>query len=229
MTHRDDFLAIQARVEAQERELDEARSEIELLRAAHAQKVREAEQLRRELAGLRGHHESEGESEGSLSPRNARRAFGVLTGMIAGSALLGAAMITVGAHHPMRARARARARAMAAATVERTGTVVSGGGLFDAGTPCTVRMEPAAAHPLDCRVEVSCDGRAIYGVTPETGYVRCSGRRAVRDGALSARDGDPRLELDLDSGRVLVEEQLGLGMQSVEIELATEAAGGLDR
>lgn len=50
MTHRDELLALKARVEAQAQELDEAKSEIELLRAAHANKTHQLEGLRREVA-----------------------------------------------------------------------------------------------------------------------------------------------------------------------------------
>lgn len=225
MTHRDDFLAIQARVEAQERELDEARSEIELLRAAHARKVRESEQLRRELTALRGHDERLEQAPCTLSAQGARRMFGVLAGMIAGSALLGAAMITIGVHRPMRVRAGARAIPV----VERAGTVVAGGGVFDEGTVCTVRTERVDSRPFDCRIEVSCDGRAIYGAEPTQGYVRCGGRDRIRDTRFTRHDGDPRLDYHVRSGRVIVEEQLGLGTQVVEIELATEAAPGAGR
>lgn len=49
MTHRDELLALKARVEAQAQELDEAKSEIELLRAAHANKTHQLEGLRREV------------------------------------------------------------------------------------------------------------------------------------------------------------------------------------
>lgn len=221
MTHRDEWLAIQARVEAQERELDEAKAEIDLLRAAHAQKVRESEQLRRELSAVRGLGDPPAPHD-PAAPLGARRAFGALAGMVAGSAILGAAMITLGAHgHPGHGAGRALA---APGPIERAGTVSSGGGLFPEGTACTLRVEPVDADPFDCRVEVSCDGQTIYGATSDTGYVRCVGRDRIRDTNVTARDGDPRMELDLARGRVTVEEQLGLGTQRVEIDLAMPTA-----
>src|SRR5690606_12057028 len=67
MTHRDELLSLQARVEAQQRELDDAKSEIALLRAAHAQKTREAEMLRRELDELGA------DVRPSIAPERARR------------------------------------------------------------------------------------------------------------------------------------------------------------
>lgn len=227
MTHRDEWLAIQARVEAQERELDEARAENELLRAAHAQKVREAEQLKRELTAVRGLEGPAGRGSPEAE-RDAvvghRRAFGALAGMVAGSAILGAAMITLGAPPPHRARV-----ASPPMVSQRAGTVTAGAGLFDEGASCTVRVESVDARPFDCRVEVSCEGQTLYGASADTGYVRCGGRGRILDGGFTAQDGDPRLELDLARGRVVVEEQLGLGTQRVAIELATPAAPACDR
>lgn len=225
MTHRDEWLAIQARVEAQERELDEAKAENELLRAAHAQKVREAEQLKRELAavrGLDGPPGSGGAGGAGGTERDIgapRRAFGALAGMVAGSAMLGAAMITLGAPPPHRARV-----ATTPMVSQHAGTVTAGAGLFDEGAACTVRVESVDLRPFDCRVEVSCEGHTLYGATANTGYVRCHGGATIRDTGFGAQDGDPRLELDLRRGRVVVEEQLGLGTQRVAIELATPAA-----
>lgn len=229
MTHRDEWLAIQARVEAQERELDEAKAENELLRAAHARKVREAEQLKRELAAAQGLDGPPGMGSAGAGGTERdigapRRAFGALAGMVAGSAMLGAAMITLGAPPPHRARATTTPMVS-----QHAGTVTAGAGLFDEGTACTVRVESVDRRPFDCRVEVSCEGHTLYGATANTGYVRCHGGATIRDTGFSAQDGDPRLELDLRRGRVVVEEQLGLGTQRVAIELATPAAAACDR
>lgn len=221
MTHRDELLALQARAEAQARELDEAKSEISLLRAAHAQKTREAETLRRELSARLG---EEGPSERTSEPDDsmrAHRSFGFGAALIGGVALTSAMMILAGG--PCGAHRTRIPQAPMVETFERVGHVAVGSdpAVASAGEVCTVRREPAfIGSGYDCRVEVRCGDRMLYGATPETGYLRCGGRRVMRDRQFTAADGDPKLELDLRSGTVIVEEQLGLGTQRVLIELA---------
>jgi hypothetical protein len=228
MTHRDELLALQARVEAQAREIDDARSEIELLRAAHARKTREAEVLRRELADRTLEGEPWTSAPSDARPPDAhdasvgmqRRSFGVAAAMIGGVALASAMMIAAGGPAgPHRSRGHA---APVIESFEHVGHVVEGSDPAVAvpGETCTVRREPmVGGGGLDCRVEVRCGERVLYGATHDTGYVRCGGRQVIRDREFTARDGDPAMELDLRLGRVIVEEQLGLGTQRVEIEL----------
>ncbi|MDQ3032001.1 MAG: hypothetical protein M3Y87_06265 [Myxococcota bacterium] len=227
MTHRDELLALQARVEAQAREIDDAQSEISLLRAAHAQKTREVATLRRTL-GER--HEGDLDETGAPrgygpdgpdDPTPQRRSFGFAAAMIGGVALASTMMIAAGgpcgAH-----RSRAHLPPMVQ-TFERVGHVVEGSdpAIAQPGEVCTVRREPAiGGGGLDCRIEIRCGEHTIYGASPESGYVRCAGRQVIRDSQFTARDGDPAMELDLRHGRVVVEEQLGLGTQRVEIALS---------
>jgi hypothetical protein len=240
MTHRDEWLALQARVEAQAREIDEARSEIALLRAAHAQKTREAEQLRRELRASQpelgerdptqddreGRSPFERSDHGEPPEGAVRRAFGAAAGVLAASAIF-AAML--GATAASRGRARPIARAMhpmSAIAGVHLGRVVSDGApeLVAPGDTCTVEVTDVAAGPYDCRISVRCGEHTIYGATLDTGYVHCAGRAVVRDMNVTARDGDPAMELDIAARRVVVEEQLGLGTQRVEIELTPQAS-----
>lgn len=217
MAHRDEFLALQARLEAAERELDEAKSEHELLRAAHAQKTREVEQLRRELAALREGRDKQG---GDVA---AERAFGLAAAAIGATALMVAMGVVASAREAMPPVAAPPADPVPAAIAGvHFGRVVSGGTpeLMAEGETCSVEVTPVRAGPFDCRVEVRCGDRTIYGATADTGFVRCGGRAIVRDVHFSARDGDPAMELDLTARRVVVEEQLGLGTQRVEIELS---------
>jgi hypothetical protein len=216
MAHRDEWLALQARIEAQAREIDEAKSEIELLRAAHARKTHEAEDLRREVAALRG--SSGAPPDPPFDPRPLRRAFAAAAGVLAGTALLAAALSIAGGRPVPRS-----SRRPSAAGVHVGHVVESPAGLFAAGDACTVTVATVRADPYDCRVEVRCGEHTIYGTTRDTGYVQCGSRRVIRDGNMTARDGDPAMTLDLDGHRVVVEEQDGLVTQRVEIELAPRA------
>lgn len=232
MTHRDELLSLQARVEAQAREIDEARSEIELLRAAHARKTREVEELRRALCGEAARGDGWAEREPAIA-RGARgdegayrRSFGLAAALIGGAALASTMLIAAGAGRPHRNPSRAPTPFVSA--FERVGHVVSGDpAVADVGAECTVRREPVDEGAYDCRFEVRCGDRVLYGASPETGYVRCGSRLVVRDGNFTARDGDPAMEIDLVTGRVVVEEQLGLGTQRVEIALTPPATDDL--
>lgn len=215
MTHRDELSALQARLEARERELDEARAEIELLRAAHAQKTRQIEQLRRELADLRGGHAP---LEDELPTRGT---FGLPVMAIGGTALIVAITLMASARDALPPTAMPTAEIAPAMVGVHFGRVVSGGTpeVVPVGETCSVTVEPVHTGPFDCRIEVRCGDRILYGATPETGFARCGGKTIVRDTGFSTRDGDPSLELDFTARRVTIEEQLGLGTQRVEIEL----------
>lgn len=78
------------------------------------------------------------------------------------------------------------------------------------GATCAVRVVEVvgAASASNCRVRVDCgedEARTIYGAGA-SGYNRCGdlelGGEAIRD--VSDTDGDPRLDVDLSGGRVVV-------------------------
>ncbi|WP_157070194.1 hypothetical protein [Sandaracinus amylolyticus] len=230
MTHRDELLSIQARVDAQQRELDEAKSEIALLRAAHAQKTREAEVLRRELdehrGGVRAAHEKSDATKLDAAEHDVeglRWSMRLGASIMAGVALVGSMMLAVGASRgACHGGARAYAATSTAVTpLVRDGHVVATHGpeVVATGEQCTVERMPVEGGGFDCRVEVRCGGETLYGTTFDTGYVRCGGREVVRDADVTARDGDPAMTMDLARGRVIVEERVGLGTQRVEIAL----------
>lgn len=241
MTHRDELLALRARLEAQARELDEAKTESELLRVANAQKTREIERLRSELEAAKpnepsltpdpwGNPTERPEGVGSVSRaraaahegRELRRPFAVAAMAMAATALLGAFVVALSApHRPRRARATEATIAARVGTV-RLGTVIAGDPAVAAeGTACAVSISPVEGSGYyDCRVEVRCGDRALYGATPDTGYVHCGDREILRDANFTVRDGDPAMELDFVTDRLVVEEQLGLGTQRVEIALS---------
>lgn len=231
MTHRDELLSLQARVEAQQREIDDAKSEIALLRAAHAQKTREAETLHRELdelrGGVRSPHAPEPARAGSGNdpsgdPENLRWSMRLGASVMAGAALVGSMMLAVGASRgACHGASRAHAARPLVTSLVRHGHVVDtlGPEVVAVGETCTIERMPVEASVYDCRIEVRCGEQTLYGTTFDTGYVRCGGREVVRDGDITARDGDPAMTLDLARGRVVVEERVGLGTQRVEIAL----------
>lgn len=228
MTHRDELLALKARVEAQERAIDEAKSENELLRAAHAHKTREAETLRRELDAAQRDLTPEQEHPPPIPPQQDVDTSKALrfAAMALGMMMIGTLVMSsfVGA----RAR-QARARMLYAATpaaahvtpLVRSGTVIemSGPSVVAAGEVCTVERIPMNAGPFDCRIEVRCGDQTLYGHDPRTGFVRCGGQELVRDGNITAFDGDPAMTLDLARGIVTVEDRVGLATQRVRIQL----------
>lgn len=232
MTHRDEWLALQARLEAQAREIEDARAEIEFWRAAHAHKAREIERLRRQLEALHRPGATgapaaawsscvAGPSGSRVIGSRVLCALGTVGTLAAAAVACLAAVVALRGSRPL--PSVARAHVPPPSVLEHLGHVLSGGGLLPAGEACRVRVEPADAAPYDCRVEVRCGGLAIYGATADTGYVRCAGRDVVRDAQFTARDGDPAMQLDLASRRLVVEERLGLGTQRVEIALDTIA------
>lgn len=235
MTHRDELLALQARVEAQERAIDEAKSENELLRAAHAKKTREAETMRRELEELRAGFDDGGldfDVDGDPPPRDVEdhhglaRSLHLAAAMVVGIALVGTMMLALAAsRHAHHARVAYAAPPPAAAVTPlvREGTVIatSGPEVVAVGEQCTVERIPAYGGGFDCRVEVRCGDQFLYGEDPNAGYVRCGGREVVRDRHVTARDGDPAMTLDLGRNVVTLEERVGLGTQRVQIELGS--------
>ena len=231
MTHRDELLALQARVDAQQREIDDAKSENELLRAAHAKKTREAETLRRELDEVRDgldddldHHPETGTRREGAAPIGLGRSLHLASAMVVGVALVGTMMLALAASRQARGPRVVYAGPPPAAMVTplvRSGHVVSTSGpeVVAVGEQCTIERVPAYVGSYDCRVEVRCGDQTLYGADPNAGYVHCGGRELVRDANVTARDGDPAMTLDLARSRVTLEERIGLGTQQVEIAL----------
>ncbi|MFK7988599.1 MAG: hypothetical protein AB8I08_21445 [Sandaracinaceae bacterium] len=247
MTHRDELLALKARVEAQAQELDEAKSEIELLRAAHANKTHQLEGLRREVeleAELRAQADSPVQSEPNdgigfendgppLRPPNAARdiarSFHLGAMVMIGVAMASGLMMTAAASRHAHLRSLHGQRAMSVGSFDvtpvspliRTGTVVetSGPALLEVGETCTISRIPVDAGQFDCRVVVGCGGQVLYGADPRTGYVRCDGQEIIEDANMTAFDGDPAMRLDLAHDTVVVEERVGLGTQRIRIQL----------
>jgi hypothetical protein len=94
--------------------------------------------------------------------------------------------------------------------LSRVGHVVvtTGDGPAPAGTVCTVSATPTFAFEgYNCRLEVNCAGQIVYGGA-DRGYMRCGYRDGLpsfgADRAVTHHDGDPRLDLDLESNRVVV-------------------------
>lgn len=88
------------------------------------------------------------------------------------------------------------------------------------GAMCAIEVTPVDSGPFDCRVVVRCDDHVLYGEVPDSGFNFCGPVPSrIVDGNVSRDDGDPRLEIDLASGSVVIEERLGLGVQRVELEI----------
>jgi hypothetical protein len=87
------------------------------------------------------------------------------------------------------------------------------------GEACTVEVHPDPNFPgtvtFNCRVVVTCGGRAVYGASPDTGYVFCSARDGApamavdSTGTAGERGGDPMLRLNLPGGEILLSDDPG--------------------
>jgi hypothetical protein len=93
------------------------------------------------------------------------------------------------------------------AAFERTGKVrtTSRPDQVPLGAACTLRVEPAFTRSHNCRLELRCAGRTLYGAG-NNGFTRCEldGGRPVRahDGRGTAAEGDPILHMDLPAAKV---------------------------
>jgi len=247
MTHRDELLALQSRIEAQERDLDEAKSENELLRAAHAGKTRQVETLRRELEaqqppddppeaeefqGSGPEVEPDLAADALMRMRRREVAQSMRVGLVGLTflAMLGSMMLLSPSRYAHQRRvnlvhgmpmAGTSAVASAVTPLIREGSVVSTSGpqVVDLGTECTIERMPAFAGAFDCRIEVRCGDQTLYGSDPRAGYVQCGGHEVVSDRNMAAIDGDPAMTLDLARGVVTLQERVGLATQRVRIEL----------
>jgi len=212
MPLRDQLEALHARVEAQTRELEDVRSELDSTREAHARQVRVSEHLGAALEELTG------EPRDVCRPQPTPKLWPMLVPLaVFGLLPVFFALASLGAMPPPRAAAPA-------ATVTpwtRTGQVVATQGTPNVagGQQCTVERIPVHAGPFDSRVEVRCGDEALYGFSELDGYLRCAGREVCRDIDVSVNDGDPAITVDLARGLVTVQERTGLDYQRVEIAL----------
>lgn len=93
------------------------------------------------------------------------------------------------------------------AAFERTGKVrtTSRPDQVPEGAACIVRVEPAFTRSHNCRLEVRCGDRTLYGAK-DTGFTRCEMEdgRPVRahDKQGSKAEGDPIVHVDLPAGKV---------------------------
>lgn len=231
--------ALRARVETQEKDLSDARAELDILRAAvHKQAATNAASNGAAPPGAMGI--GPGAFEGPGTPHaNAcgatlrpalQRQLGIL--MMLSSLLVGGLLVamTLGPRHhgrhfgPPRLVAAAPTPGVAWSPFVRYGHVVAPGDpvAVAEGSACSVEVLPdfGGRADLDCRIVVRCDERLIYGASDLDGFAHCGAVPSyVVDESTTADDGDPAMTLDLASGRVTVEERVGLSIQRVEIQL----------
>src|SRR5262249_55933575 len=119
------------------------------------------------------------------------------------------------------------------APVDRDGVVVAVSDVSPvaAGDGCHVHVESSPVNyietggtrrRLNCRVTVDCDGRRVYGVE-HMGYNSCAVAAGKPTTAVdpygTAVEGDPKLDLDLVLGRVVVSDDAPPPSYSFTIEL----------
>lgn len=240
MTHRDDRLAIEAKLEARTRELDEAKAENELLREAQIRTTLEAQALHRALdAGappppdeppeeVAAHDEPPPDPMVHVAAHRANHRWLRLASSSAVLAVVGVMLMTsmmaARAHHARMAAAtsgRAAPLATRVTPLSRTGFVatVEGTDVVQRDDQCTVERVPVEAGPYDCRIVVTCEGHTLYGADPRTGFNRCAGLEWVQDPDTTAFDGDPALIMDVALDIVTVEDRVGLETQRVRIRI----------
>ena len=239
--------ALRARVETQEKDLRDARAELDVLRAAVHQNARVNASDAASASppdGAMGF--GPGAFGGPTEPPNTPGPNGLRPGtqrqlgtlMILTSLLVGGLLAATTVCHrnagscgtrvrrdyrPPAAAPMAAPGAPAWSAFVRFGHVVSPGepAVVAEGTRCSVEVAPAeGGGDLDCRIVVRCEDRVLYGEDSRTGYATCGiVPSRVVDANTTDRDGDPAMTLDLASGTVTVEERVGLSVQRVEIEL----------
>lgn len=90
-----------------------------------------------------------------------------------------------------------------------------------AGRPCEIRVAPGSHGRNNCQVQVTCDGRTIYGGEAQ-GFARCAGSPVhASDTQPTVHDTDPQLELVMARRRAVVSDRLQAEW-SVEIGLEVE-------
>lgn len=228
MSYRDTHDALYEKTEALERELEEARREIERLRAMRAE----------ERDGV--------ETSDPLVRPEARS--GIVIGLMAAAvvttsaaALLASRAAVVGHRYygygsyygaygcPHRASMHSGDDGFDPAsglyeTHELRGRVSAtrGASVANVGDQCSVTISPVASARFNCRIQVECGGNMVYGL-PHEGYTRCAveGERPVRarDYSTSSFDGDPELELDVDARKLIVSDFASSGESSLSVTL----------
>lgn len=90
------------------------------------------------------------------------------------------------------------------------------------GDDCAVEVTPVRGAYFNCRIRVSCRNEVLYGL-PGAGYNTCrleeGAVRTAEDRNGTRRDGDPRMFLDLQEGRVVVSDR----DPDMELVLAVES------
>lgn len=237
MAHRDDVEALRARLEAQERELRDAKAELDVLRAAvHRDVAREAMgEAAAPFENREGTAPAMGFSPGPrpLGPLRSetQRRLGMLILLIT---TLVAGLFLATTPCPSSRYRRATIRPPVASTAHDEpafAPFVRFAQVVDPGTPaalehdetCAVEVTPVTDSTFDCRVVVRCGDRIVYGRDERrggTGYNHCGPIPSlIVDSNVTEDDGDPAFRMDLASGEVVIEEQLGLGRQRVELLL----------
>lgn len=78
----------------------------------------------------------------------------------------------------------------------------------DEGALCEVAITGTDHETYTCRIRIRCGGDVVYGVG-DAGFNHCERDERgtfvwAHDDGVTRADGDPRLELDVDQGRVVV-------------------------
>ncbi len=227
MPHRDDREALNAKLEAQARELAETKEELERLRASNVRKATEVERLRASLPGpqwLAG-----GQPFGGM-PDALRRQVGVL--VIAASILVGGLSLSA-IHLAGASRAGCHGHRPAPPAVATTTPVhavfgasiarASGATTHEVGEACRVDATFASdgvsrAHPISA-LTVTCGEETLFAPSA------ASLADAFGVAWASETDGDVRYELSLVSGATRLESWDGVGVlasDDARIELALD-------
>ncbi len=90
---------------------------------------------------------------------------------------------------------------------------------------CELTAGPGDSSDFSCRVLLRCHGETLYGLGT-SGWNHCAVREGAivgaSDGGTTPEDGDPRLELALDEGRLVVVDVGDAGEWSATFELITD-------
>jgi hypothetical protein len=216
MPFRDDAEALRSRLEALEVDLRRAEAEVERSRTAtiEAQRLREAlAKIEAQLAEVRGE---------SLNPRVQRTTAAVLAGgmaLVVAGAMVARSTIT---HVPVMISPHAASYARpvmlpsqppqeARWFAPRLFSATVGDALGEApvasGTRCDVLVAATEIESLACRVTITCQGALLYGGDNQ-GYLPCrvfDGQPTTGEDVVGIEDdGDPMLDMDLPSRRIVV-------------------------
>jgi len=113
-------------------------------------------------------------------------------------------------------------RVAVAADVDEPGRVLVSGRLL-ADIARALPAAPVTVTSEGSRVEVRCGATALYGATPETGWVTCgvdaSGGVTARDSDPTSAGGDPTLDLRLGEHTVVLTDQTSAGTWVVALRV----------